>query len=124
VIEQCRARKPTSLIHLTHTSLSHHYPHTTTVSDQFTTFGKTSVALIYAAFWVFLLVPELFLPIGRPGIALIGGLIMIVYRFVLYNLGQGPVFHAERNIIMEPLYLLFGLMLTTIYLEKMETGGM
>lgn len=24
---------------------------------------------------------------------------------------------------MEPLYLLFGLMLTTVYLEKMERGG-
>jgi hypothetical protein len=49
---------------------------------------------------------------------------MIVYRYVLHQTGQGPVFHAERNIIMEPLYLLFGLMLTTIYLEKMESGGM
>ena len=34
------------------------------------------------------------------------------------------VFDAERVIILEPLFLLFGLMLTTIYLEKMERGGL
>ena len=49
---------------------------------------------------------------------------MIVYRYVLKVLGQGPAFDAENVIIMEPLYLLFGLMLTTVYLEKMESGGL
>jgi Na+/H+ antiporter NhaD/arsenite permease-like protein len=94
------------------------------VSDEFTTFGKWSVAIIYFAFWVFLMFPNWFLPIGRPGIALGGGLTMVVYRYFLNIFGHGPVFYAERVIIMEPLFLLFGLMLTTIYLEKMERGGL
>jgi hypothetical protein len=49
---------------------------------------------------------------------------MVVYRYILEQAGQGPKFYAERVIIMEPLFLLFGLMLTTIYLEKMERGGL
>merc|ERR1719469_40538 len=94
------------------------------VSDEFTTFGKWSVAVIYFAFWVFLMFPNWFLPIGRPGIALGGGLMMVVYRYFLNQAGHGPDFYTERVIIMEPLFLLFGLMLTTIYLEKMERGGL
>jgi len=94
------------------------------VSGEFTTFGKWSVAVIYLAFWVFLMFPNWFLPIGRPGIALGGGLMMVVYRYFLNVAGHGPEFYAERVIIMEPLFLLFGLMLTTIYLEKMERGGL
>jgi len=94
------------------------------VADQFSTFGKWSVAGIYFAFWVFLMFPNWFLPIGRPGIALGGGLAMVVYRYFLEQFGHGPTFYAERVIIMEPLFLLFGLMLTTIYLEKMERGGL
>merc|ERR1719410_202050 len=94
------------------------------VSDQFTAFGKWSVAAIYFAFWVFLMFPNWFLPIGRPGIALGGGLTMVVYRYILLQTGQGPVFYAEKVMILEPLFLLFGLMLTTIYLEKMERGGL
>jgi len=94
------------------------------VSDQFTLFGKCSVAVIYFAYWVFLMFPNWFLPIGRPGIALGGGLTMVVYRYLLQVTGQGPFFDAEKVIIMEPLFLLFGLMLTTIYLEKMERGGL
>lgn len=94
------------------------------VSDQFSVFGKVSVSLIYFAFWVFLMFPNWFLPIGRPGIALGGGLSMVVWRYVLQRIGHGPYFDAERVIIMEPLFLLFGLMLTTIYLEKMERGGL
>ena len=66
------------------------------VSDQFTLFGKISISCIYFAFWVFLMFPNWFLPIGRPGIALGGGLSMVVFRY----------------------------MLTTIYLEKMELGGL
>mmetsp|Transcript_22908 Transcript_22908/g.41112 ORF Transcript_22908/g.41112 Transcript_22908/m.41112 type:complete len:650 (-) Transcript_22908:151-2100(-) len=94
------------------------------VSDQFSLFGKISIALIYFAFWVFLMFPNWFLPIGRPGIALGGGLSMVVYRYILLRLGQGPAFDAAKVIILEPLFLLFGLMLTTIYLEKMERGGL
>ena len=94
------------------------------VSGDFTAFGKWSVTVIYFAYWVFLMFPNWFLPIGRPGIALGGGLTMVVWRYVLFVTGQGPVFDAERVIIMEPLFLLFGLMLTTIYLEKMERGGL
>eukprot|EP00980_Cylindrotheca_fusiformis_P017612 scaffold5517_cov135-Cylindrotheca_fusiformis.AAC.42 len=94
------------------------------VSDQFTLFGKLSVALIYFAYWFFLMFPNWFLPIGRPGIALGGGLSMVVWRFILLKSKHGPFFDAERVIIMEPLFLLFGLMLTTIYLEKMERGGL
>jgi len=94
------------------------------VSDEFSSFGKWSISIIYFAFWVFLMFPNWFLPIGRPGIALGGGLTMVVYRYFLNVFGHGPVFYAERVIIMEPLFLLFGLMLTTIYLEKMERGGL
>lgn len=94
------------------------------VSEQFTAFGKWSVSIIYFAFWLFLMFPNWFLPIGRPGLALGGGLTMVVYRYILEQAGQGPKFYAERVIIMEPLFLLFGLMLTTIYLEKMERGGL
>jgi Na+/H+ antiporter NhaD/arsenite permease-like protein len=94
------------------------------VSDQFTSFGKVSVGLLYFAFWIFLMFPNWFIPIGRPGIALGGGLLMIVYRYVLQAFEQGPAFDAENVIIMEPLYLLFGLMLTTVYLERMESGGL
>jgi Na+/H+ antiporter NhaD/arsenite permease-like protein len=94
------------------------------VSDQFSTFGKWSVAIIYFAYWFFLMFPNWFLPIGRPGIALGGGLSMVVWRFILLKTGHGPFFDAEGVIIMEPLFLLFGLMLTTIYLEKMERGGL
>jgi len=94
------------------------------VSGDFTSFGKWSVAVIYFAFWVFLMFPNWFLPIGRPGIAMGGGLSMVVYRYILQITGQGPFFEAEKVIIMEPLFLLFGLMLTTIYLEKMERGGL
>jgi Na+/H+ antiporter NhaD/arsenite permease-like protein len=49
---------------------------------------------------------------------------MVVYRFILEQTGHGPFFDAEKVIIMEPLFLLFGLMLTTVYLEKMERGGL
>jgi hypothetical protein len=94
------------------------------VSGDFTAFGKWSCSAIYFAFWVFLMFPNWFLPIGRPGIALGGGLSMVVWRFLLQITGHGPYFDAERVIIMEPLFLLFGLMLTTIYLEKMERGGL
>jgi Na+/H+ antiporter NhaD/arsenite permease-like protein len=94
------------------------------VSDEFSNFGKWSVSIIYFAFWVFLMFPNWFLPIGRPGIALGGGLSMVVWRFLLQKTGNGPFFDAEGVIIMEPLFLLFGLMLTTIYLEKMERGGL
>jgi len=94
------------------------------VSGDFTLFGKVTVSLIYFAFWVFLMFPNWFLPIGRPGIALGGGLSMVVYRFILEKTGNGPFFDAEKVIIMEPLFLLFGLMLTTVYLEKMERGGL
>lgn len=94
------------------------------VSDKFSQFGKISVSVIYFAFWLFLMFPNWFLPIGRPGIALGGGLTMVVYRYFLWIFGHGPQFYAEHVIIMEPLFLLFGLMLTTIYLEKMERGGL
>ena len=94
------------------------------VSDQFTLFAKISISLIYFAFWVFLMFPNWFLPIGRPGIALGGGLSMVVFRYILLLTGQGPAFDAAKVIILEPLFLLFGLMLTTIYLEKMERGGL
>ncbi len=94
------------------------------VSDQFTSFGKVSVGLLYFAFWILLMFPNKFWPIGRPGIALGGGLLMIVYRYCLLQTGQGPVFDAENVIIMEPLYLLFGLMLTSVYLENMEDRGL
>lgn len=94
------------------------------VSDKFSTFGKWSVSIIYFSFWVFLMFPNWFLPIGRPGIALGGGVAMVVWRFILRETGHGPLFNAERVIIMEPLFLLFGLMVTTIYLEKMERGGL
>jgi Na+/H+ antiporter NhaD/arsenite permease-like protein len=94
------------------------------VSDQFSVFGKWTVSIIYFAYWVFLMFPNWFLPIGRPGIALGGGLSMVVWRYILMVTGQGPFFDAERVIILEPLFLLFGLMLTTIYLEKMERGGL
>jgi Na+/H+ antiporter NhaD/arsenite permease-like protein len=94
------------------------------VSGEFSTFGKWSVSIIYFAYWVFLMFPNWFLPIGRPGIALGGGLTMVVYRYILQMTGNGPFFDAVKVIIMEPLFLLFGLMLTTIYLEKMERGGL
>lgn len=94
------------------------------VSDQFSTFGKWSVSIIYFAYWIFLMFPNWFLPVGRPGIALGGGLSMVVWRYILLVTGQGPFFDAEKCIILEPLFLLFGLMLTTIYLEKMERGGL
>ncbi|GAX10182.1 hypothetical protein FisN_3Lh377 [Fistulifera solaris] len=93
-------------------------------SGFFSSFGKWSTSLIYFAFWVFLMFPNWFLPIGRPGIALGGGLMMVVWRYILLRIGHGPAFDAERVIIMEPLFLLFGLMLTTIYIEKMERGGL
>lgn len=94
------------------------------VADQFTTFGKIFIGVTYFAFWVFLMFPDWFLPIGRPGIALGGGMTMIIFRYILLVSGQGPPFDAEGVIILEPLFLLFGLMLTTIYLEKMERGGL
>jgi Na+/H+ antiporter NhaD/arsenite permease-like protein len=94
------------------------------VSGDFSLFGKLSTSMIYFAFWVFLMFPNWFLPIGRPGIALGGGLTMVVWRYILLQIGHGPAFEAERVIIMEPLFLLFGLMLTTIYIEKMERGGL
>ena len=94
------------------------------VSDQFTTFGKVFIGLVYFAFWVFLMFPGWFLPIGRPGIALSGGMLMVIFRYILLVTGQGPAFDAVGVIILEPLFLLFGLMLTTIYLEKMERGGL
>lgn len=49
---------------------------------------------------------------------------MVVYRYILTLIGDGPVFYAENVIIVEPLFLLFGLMFTAIYLEKMERGGL
>merc|ERR1712194_171520 len=94
------------------------------VSGDFSAFGKWTVSVIYFAYWVFLMFPNWFLPIGRPGIALGGGLSMVVYRYILLQTGNGPVFYAEKCMILEPLFLLFGLMLTTIYLEKMERGGL
>jgi Na+/H+ antiporter NhaD/arsenite permease-like protein len=94
------------------------------VSEDFSLFGKLSTTIIYFAFWVFLMFPNWFLPVGRPGIALGGGLTMVVWRYILLVTGHGPMFDAERVIIMEPLFLLFGLMMTTIYLEKMERGGL
>ena len=70
------------------------------VSDQFTVFGKWSVAVIYFAYWFFLMFPNWFLPIGRPGIALGGGLSMVVWRYLLLKTGHGPFFDAGGVIIM------------------------
>jgi hypothetical protein len=72
------------------------------MSDEFYAFGKWSTALIYFAFWVFLMFPNWILPIGRPGIALVGGLSMVVWRYILQSFGHGPFFDAEKVIIMEP----------------------
>jgi Na+/H+ antiporter NhaD/arsenite permease-like protein len=94
------------------------------VSDKFSAFGKWSTAFIYFAFWVWLMFPNWFLLLGRPGIAMVGGLSMVVWRYILQSSGHGPYFDVEKVIIMEPLFLLFGLMLTTIYIEKMERGGL
>jgi Na+/H+ antiporter NhaD/arsenite permease-like protein len=94
------------------------------VSAEFSVFGKVSTALIYFLFWIYLLLPNWFWPIGRPGLALLGGMSMVVWRFILHSFGHGPSFITERVIIMEPLMLLFGLMLTTVYIEKMERGGL
>lgn len=93
-------------------------------SGEFSLFGKISTSLIYLLFWVYLLLPNWFWPIGRPGLALLGGLSMVVWRYILWQTGHGPSFIPENVIIMEPLYLLFGLMLTTVYIEKMERGGL
>jgi hypothetical protein len=71
------------------------------VSNQFTSFGKISVSLVYFAFWVFLMFPQVVGPIGRPAIALGGGMLMVVYRYILVQTGQGPEFDAEGVIIME-----------------------
>jgi len=60
------------------------------VSGKFKPFGKWSVSLIYFAFWVFLMFPNWFLPIGRPGIALGGGLSMVVWRFFSREKWLGP----------------------------------
>jgi hypothetical protein len=69
------------------------------VSGEFSLFGKLSVSLIYFAFWVFLMFPNWFLPIGRPGIALGGGLISVVWRFILNKTGQGPVFFHGTSLL-------------------------
>ena len=53
------------------------------------------MGLIYFAFWVFLMFPNWFIPLGRPGIALTGGMLSIVYRYILEATGQGPFFNAE-----------------------------
>ena len=55
--------------------------------------------------------PNWFLPIWRPDIALDSGLSMVVFRYTLLLTGQGPAFDAAKAIILEPLFLLFGLML-------------
>jgi Na+/H+ antiporter NhaD/arsenite permease-like protein len=49
---------------------------------------------------------------------------MIVWRYILLKTEHGPSFDAERVIIVEPLFLMFGLMLTTIYIDKMDHGGL
>jgi hypothetical protein len=72
------------------------------VSDKFSAFGIWSTALIYFAFWVFLMFPNWILPFGRPGIALVGGLSMVLWRYILQSFGHGPFFDAEKVIIMEP----------------------
>ncbi len=38
------------------------------VSGEFTPFGKICTAVWYFIYWVFLMFPNWFLPIGRPGI--------------------------------------------------------
>ena len=43
---------------------------------------------MYFAWWVFLMFPNWFLPIGRPGIALSGGMASIIYRYILESTGQ------------------------------------
>jgi hypothetical protein len=64
--------------------------------------------------------PNWFLPIGRPGIALGGGLAMVVWRFILKTIG-----HLRRACEHHGAAVLAsGLMLTTIYIEKMERGGL
>ena len=67
--------------------------------------------------------PNWFNPIGRPVIALGGGLSVIVCRYILVVIGQAPPFNAKSVIFMEALFLLFGLMLVTISIEKMERGS-
>jgi hypothetical protein len=58
------------------------YTHQDTSAD-FSRFGRISTSLIYLVFWVSLMFPDTLLPIGRPGIALGGGLVMIVWRYFL-----------------------------------------
>ena len=56
--------------------------------------------------------PTGFFPLADEVLALGGGLTMVFWGDLLNAFGQGPVFDVERVIIMEPLLLLFGLMLT------------
>ena len=94
------------------------------VSAEFSHFGKISTSLIYFAFWVLSMFPDWVRPIERPVIALGGGLSMIVWRYILVVVDHAPRFDAESVIFMEPLFLLFGLMLVTVSIEKMERGGL
>ena len=94
------------------------------VSEQFSKTGKACVALLCIAVGALILF-LLNSPKKKAGISLASAVLMIGLRFVLEKTGHGPGFQVwERLLFWKPLIVQFGLMMTTIGLERTESDGL
>ena len=76
------------------------------VSDDFSAFGKWSVAIIYL--FVLGLLRSSCFKSHRAVISFVGAMIMVVWRLLMTWQGYGPTFDVRRGIVVEPLLFLFG----------------
>lgn len=94
------------------------------VSDQFSTFGKWSVAAVFLAVLVGLRVCSATRNKAAAIVSLMGAMTMIVWRVVLLQLGEGPIFYVRRGLVVEPLLIVFGnLVICYIARSKIMTSN-
>ncbi|KAL3935360.1 MAG: hypothetical protein SGBAC_009104 [Bacillariaceae sp.] len=92
------------------------------VADSFSSRGKQYVSILFLAVWALFMIPKC--PKKKAAISAIGAVLMIVLRRLLKETGHGPLFEWGRVLFWKPLIVLFGLMLTTIGIDRTEYNGL
>lgn len=92
------------------------------VADSFSSRGKQYVSILFLALWALYMIPKC--PKKKAAISAIGAVLMIALRRVLKETGHGPLFEWGHVLFWKPLIVLFGLMLTTIGIERNEYNGL
>jgi len=93
------------------------------VSDQFSSSGKKYVSLLFIVVWAVSMIPNC--RKHKAGISLAGAVLMLFLRSILKLKGHAPRFDFwERLIFWKPLIVQFGLMVSTIGIERDEYDGL